>query len=46
MTPDFVNGKPKTGLGFEIGDPQQKCQRMPTLQFMVNPDVHTRKEKE
>ena len=31
--------KSKTGPGFEIGQPQRKCQRRPTLQFMVNPAV-------
>ena len=30
---------PKTGLGFEIGQPQQKCQRRPNLQSMANPAV-------
>ena len=31
--------KPKTGLGFEIGQPQPKCQHRPTLQSMTNPVV-------
>ena len=29
----------KTGLGFEIGPPQQKRQRKPTLQFLSNPSA-------
>ena len=38
-TPVFFDGKSKTGLGFEIGQPQQKCQRRPNLQSMANPAV-------
>ena len=38
-TPDFLDEKPKTDLSFEIGQPQWKCQRTPTLQSMVNPGV-------
>ena len=30
----------KTGLDFEIGQPQQKFQRRPTLQSMANPAVY------
>ena len=26
----------KTGLGFEMGPPQQKCQCKPTLKFLSN----------
>ena len=33
MTPAVLS---KTGLGFEIGQPQQKCQRRPTLQSLAN----------
>ena len=29
----------KTGLGFELGQRQQKCQRKPTLQSLANPAV-------
>ena len=29
----------KTGPGFEIGQPQQKCSRKPSLQWMANPAV-------
>ena len=36
MTPDFVDEESKTGLGFEIRQPQQNCQCMPTLQSMAN----------
>ena len=32
----------KTGLDFEIGQPQQKVQRRPTLQSLVNPAVMKR----
>ena len=39
-TPDFFDEKSKTGVGFEIGQPQQKCQRRPTLQSLANPAVH------
>ena len=39
-TPDFFDEKSKTGLGFEIGQSQQKCQLRPTLQSMTNPGVH------
>ena len=39
-TPEFFDEKSKTDLGFEIGQPQQKCQRRPTLQFMANPAVN------
>ena len=39
-TPDFFDEKPKTGLGFEFGQPRQKYQRRPTLQSMANPAVH------
>ena len=39
-TPDFFDEKSKTGVGFEIGQPQRKCQRRrPTLQSMANPSV-------
>ena len=38
-TPDFFDEKSKIGLGFEIGQPQHKCQRRPTLQSMANPAV-------
>ena len=38
-TPDFFDEKSKTGLGFEIGQPQQKHQRRPTLQSVANPAV-------
>ena len=31
--------EPKTGLGFEIGPPQQTRQRKPTVQFLSNPAV-------
>ena len=40
-TPDFFDEKSKTGLGFEIGQPQRKCQRRPTLQSMANPAVYS-----
>ena len=36
-TPDFFDEKSKTGLDFEIGQPQRKCQLMTTLQSMANP---------
>ena len=39
MTPDFFDEKPKTGLGFEMVQPQQKYQCRPTLQFMANQAV-------
>ena len=39
MTPDFFVEKSKTGLSFEFGQPQRKCQRRPTLQSMANPAV-------
>ena len=35
----FFYEKFKTGPGFEIGQPQWKCQRGPTLQSMANPAV-------
>ena len=35
----FFDENSKTGLGFEIGQPQQKCQRRPTLQSMANSAV-------
>ena len=38
-TPDFFEEKSKTGLGFEIGQPQRRFQRRPTLQSMANPAV-------
>ena len=38
---DIFDEKSKTGLGFEFGKPQQKCQRRPTLQSMANPAVLT-----
>ena len=38
-TPDVFDEKSKTGLGFEIRQPQRKCQRRPTLQSMANPAV-------
>ena len=37
--PCFFDEEPKTGLCFEIGQPQQKCQRKPTMQSMANPAV-------
>ena len=42
MTPDFFDEKSKTGLGFEIGQSQRKCQRRPTLQSMANPALWKR----
>ena len=38
-TPDVFDEKSKTGLGFEIGPPLQKCQCRPILQSMANPAV-------
>ena len=35
--PLFFNEKSETGLGFEIGQSQRKCQRRPTLQSIANP---------
>ena len=35
----------KTGLGFEIGPRQQKCQRKLTLQFLANPAVQNNDAK-
>ena len=37
--PDFFDEKSKTGLSFEIGQPQQNCQCRTTLQSLVNPAV-------
>ena len=34
----------KTGLGFEIGPRQQKCQRNPNVHLMGNPAVHIKYE--
>ena len=31
--------KTKNGIGLKIGQPQQKCQRRPTLQPIANPTV-------
>ena len=45
MTPDFFYEKSKTDLGFEIGQPQRKCQRRTTLQSTANPAVYTRRLK-
>ena len=42
MTSDFFDEKSKTGLGFEIEQPQWKCQRRATLQSLVNLDVLVR----
>ena len=39
MTPNFFDERSKSGLGFEFGQPQRKCQRRPTLQSMANPAV-------
>ena len=38
-TPNFFDGKSKTGLGFKIGQQQQKYQHRPTLQPVANPAV-------
>ena len=44
MTPEFFDEKSKTGLGFEIGQPQQQCQGRPTLQSMTNPAVLSKRK--
>ena len=39
MTSVVFDEESKTGLGFDIGQPQQKCQCMLTLHSSANPTV-------